>query len=46
MNKTNNKGYFRETCKSQNINPTSPAPKLPLGIIHIIKRSVNHALEH
>ena len=25
------KGYFRETCKSQNINPISPTPKFNLG---------------
>ena len=26
------KGYFRETYKSQNINPISPTPKFTLGI--------------
>ena len=25
------KGYFREMCKSQNINPISPTPKFNLG---------------
>ena len=29
------KGYFRETYKSQNINPISPTHKLTLGIIQI-----------
>ena len=29
------KGYFRETYKSQNINPIFPTPKLTLGIIQI-----------
>ena len=29
------KGYFRETYKSQNINPISPTPKFTLGIIQI-----------
>ena len=29
------KGYFRETYKSQNINPISPTPKFKLGIIQI-----------
>ena len=33
------KGYFRETCKSQNINPTSPTPNFPLGIIQIITKA-------
>ena len=27
------KDYFRETYKSQNINPISPSPKFTLGII-------------
>ena len=39
------KGYFRETCKSQNTNPTSPTPKFPLDIIQIITRPVNLTLE-
>ena len=30
------KGYFRETCKSQNINPIYLNPKLTLDIIQII----------
>ena len=29
------KCYFKETYKSQNINPISPIPKLTLGIIQI-----------
>ena len=29
------KGYFRETHKSQNINPISPTPKYTFGIIQI-----------
>ena len=29
------KGYFRETYKSQNINPISLTPKFTLGIIQI-----------
>ena len=29
------KGYFRETYKSQHINPISPTPKFTLGIIRI-----------
>ena len=29
------KGYFRETYKSQNMNPSSPTPKFTLGIIQI-----------
>ena len=28
------KGYFRETCKSQNINLISPTPRFNLGIGH------------
>ena len=33
------KGYFRETYRSQNINPISPTPKFTLGIIQIkVKR--------
>ena len=27
------KGYFRETNKSQNINPISPTPKFTFGVI-------------
>ena len=29
------KDYFRETNKSQNINPISPTPKFTFGIIQI-----------
>ena len=29
------KGYFRETNKSQNINPIPPTPKFTFGIIQI-----------
>ena len=32
------KGYFRETCKSQNINPISPTLKFILGISQIITK--------
>ena len=34
------KGYFRETYKSQNINPISPTSKFTLGIIQIIVKSI------
>ena len=33
-------GYFRETCKSQNINPIYPTPKFNLVIIEIIIKSL------
>ena len=33
------KGYFRETCKSQNRNPISPTPKFTLGIVQIITKA-------
>ena len=29
-------GYFRETYKSQNLNPISPTPKFTLGMIQTI----------
>ena len=32
--------YFRERCKSQNINPISPTPKFNLGIIQIIIKNI------
>ena len=35
------KGYFRETYKSQNINPISPTPKFTLGIIQIKIKSLS-----
>ena len=35
------KGYFRETYKSQNINPSSPSPKFTLGIIKIKVKSLS-----
>ena len=35
------KGYFRETYKSQNINPISPTPKFTLGIIQIKVKSLS-----
>ena len=42
-NKTNSsnlyppiRGYIRETCKSQHINPISPTLKFTLGIIHLL----------
>ena len=34
------KGYFRETNKSQNINLISPTPKFTLGIIHLKVKSL------
>ena len=37
------KGYFRDMCKSQNINPTSPTPKFPKGTIQIKTKPVNYA---
>ena len=33
-------GYFRETNKSQNINPISPTPKFTFGIIQIKVKSI------
>ena len=33
-------GYFRETYKSQSINPISPTRMLTSGIIHIIVKSL------
>ena len=33
------KGYLREMCKLQNINPTSPTPTFPLGIVQIITKA-------
>ena len=39
------KGYFRETCKkTQNINLIPPTPKLNLGIIQIIIKSLSTIL--
>ena len=45
-NKTNSsnlypstKNYFRETCKSQNINPIAPTHMFTLGIIQIITKT-------
>ena len=35
------KGYFRETNKSQNINPISPTPKFTFGIIQIKVKSLS-----
>ena len=35
------KGYFRETYKSQNINPISPTLKFTLGIIQIKVKSLS-----
>ena len=40
-NISSGKGYFRETYKSQNINPISPTPKLTLGIIQIDVKSLS-----
>ena len=34
-----NEGYFREMCKSQNIDLIFPTPKSNLGIIQIIIKS-------
>ena len=39
------KGYFRETYKSQNINPISPTPKLTLGIIQIKVKSLSTSFQ-
>ena len=38
------KGYFRETCKSQNINLISLTPKFNLGIIQIKIKSLSTTL--
>ena len=35
------KGYFRETNKSQNINPIAPTPKFTFGIIQIKVKSLS-----
>ena len=35
------KGYFSETCKSQNINLISPSPKFNFYIIQIIIKSLS-----
>ena len=34
------KGYFRETFKSQNMNPVSPTPEFNFGIIHTKVKSL------
>ena len=39
------KGYFRETYKSQNINPISPTPKFTLGIIPIEVKSLSTSFQ-
>ena len=39
------KGYFRETYKSQNINPTSPTPKFTLGIMQIKVKSLSTSFQ-
>ena len=39
------KGYFRETYKSQNINPISPAPNFTLGIIQIKVKSLSTSFQ-
>ena len=38
------KGYFRETNKSQNINPISPTPMFTFGIIQIKVKSLSSSL--
>ena len=35
------KGHFRQTCKSQSINPIAPTPKFNLGIIQITIKSIS-----
>ena len=41
------KGYFRETYKSQNINPISPTPKFTFGIIQPINKfSVDSSIKN
>ena len=39
------KGYFRETIKSQNINPISPTPKFTFGIIQIKVKSLSTSFQ-
>ena len=39
------KGYFRETNKSQNINPISPTPKFTFGIIQIKVKSLSSSFQ-
>ena len=39
------KGYFRETNKSQNINPISPTPKFTFGIIQIKVKSLSTSFQ-
>ena len=39
------KGYFRETYKSQNINPISPTPKFIFGIIQIKVKSLSNSFQ-
>ena len=38
-------GYFRETNKSQNINPISPTPKFTFGIIQIKDKSLSTSFQ-
>ena len=38
-------GYFRETNKSQNINPISPTPKFTFGIIQIKVKSLSASFQ-
>ena len=35
------KGYFREKCKSENINHMFPTPKFTMSIIQIIVQSIS-----
>ena len=39
------KGYFRETYKSQNINPISPTPKFTFGITHIKDKNLSTSFQ-
>ena len=39
------KVYFRETYKSQNINPISPTPNFTLGIIQIKVKSLSTSFQ-
>ena len=39
------KGYFRETNKSQNINPISPTPKFTFGIIQIKVKTLSTSFQ-
>ena len=39
------KGYFRETYKSQYINPISPTPKFTVGIIQIKVKSLSTSFQ-